>query len=285
MIPTKRSACGEAIRTAIPAAIANLPSASLLEKIVLAEIDACPTHTNAWLALQTGMSGRGIEAMLLRFREKGWLGVQGKGRARRLMILFPVEHNKKCGDITSAQPHVQPEVQNNLRNQRRPMSLAEEYSLRVSLYSNCMTATAYDAALHHRQAIRRLIETATDISQDKKCEGRRIVDEAENRCNVFAFAKEMAAGLPDEAQRRIAIAVATASPGQLADLRERINRGLPAAEVKLLLTTAENAPMTDLVRSSDDDEQGSNAGRAQCDVDHTVNVAGTKPDEIIKCEA
>jgi hypothetical protein len=235
----KRSACAEAIKAAIPPAIANLPRTTLIEQIVLTEIAACSTRTNRSFARQVGMSARGIEAMLLRFREKGWLGVDGKGRARRLMILFPVEHNKKCGDKTSAEPHIQPAIENKARSQRCPMSEGEEFSLRISLYENCMTASAYDAARRHVQAMRRLIETATDISEDKKCEGCRIVDEAENRCCVFAFAEELAAGLPAQAQRRLAIAVGTASPSQLADLCERINRGLPTAAVHRLLATVE----------------------------------------------
>jgi DNA-binding MarR family transcriptional regulator len=81
----------------IPAAIASLPGLNLLEWAALAHIAAFPACSNAKLSKLTGLSVRGVEAMLTRFRKCGLVKMAGNGRARRHELTFRVEHRTKCG--------------------------------------------------------------------------------------------------------------------------------------------------------------------------------------------
>ena len=81
----------------IPAAIATLPLA-IGEKVVLAHIDRFPGCSNARLAELIGGTCRGVENLLRRLRQRGYIEQSGKGRARRHRLLFHMEHHTLCGD-------------------------------------------------------------------------------------------------------------------------------------------------------------------------------------------
>ncbi|OQB94248.1 MAG: hypothetical protein BWX84_00297 [Verrucomicrobia bacterium ADurb.Bin118] len=85
----------------IPVAIAGQPDLNLIEKAILAFIEARPACHNADLATLTGLSERGVESTLARLRDHGLIQVTGKGRARQLWL--HVEHHSACGQ----DPHSQ----------------------------------------------------------------------------------------------------------------------------------------------------------------------------------
>lgn len=78
--------------TDIPTEIAQLP-VRLPEKLALHFIGRCPDITNERLAQLLGMRSRGTQDMLRRLRQLGYVANHGKGRARRLGLVFPVERH------------------------------------------------------------------------------------------------------------------------------------------------------------------------------------------------
>lgn len=85
------------IEIKIPAVIAALPGLSLVERIVLDHIDRFPGCSNGRLAKLTGLSVRGIEAMLVRLRKHGYIRRIGQGRARQHKLLVHVDRHIDCG--------------------------------------------------------------------------------------------------------------------------------------------------------------------------------------------
>lgn len=85
------------IEIRIPAAIAALPLA-IGEKVVLAHIANFPGCSNTRLAGLIGCTGRGVQSLLRRLRDRGYIERSGKGRARRHHLLLHVEHNTLCAD-------------------------------------------------------------------------------------------------------------------------------------------------------------------------------------------
>jgi DNA-binding MarR family transcriptional regulator len=78
----------------IPPNIAQLPL-RLSEKVALHFIHRCPDITNDRLAQLLGMRPRGTQDMLRRLRQLGYIVSHGKGRARQLELMFPVERHAK----------------------------------------------------------------------------------------------------------------------------------------------------------------------------------------------
>jgi DNA-binding MarR family transcriptional regulator len=91
----------------IPASIVALPGLNLIERAILNRIHERPDCSNGGLAMLTGMSLRGIEAALARLRTLGLIRSRGHGRARRLILTFPVEHHVECGENVNAEHHTE----------------------------------------------------------------------------------------------------------------------------------------------------------------------------------
>ena len=89
----------------IPAAIAALPDLSLAERVALAHIADHSACSNGDLARLLGISVRGVEQMVRRFRARGLIQQTGNGHARVFRLLFPVEHHSKCEEHQGAKPH------------------------------------------------------------------------------------------------------------------------------------------------------------------------------------
>jgi len=78
--------------TDIPTEIAQLPL-RLTEKLAIHFIHRSPDISNDRLAQLLGMRSRGVQDMLRRLRQLGYVANYGKGRARRLKLMFPVERH------------------------------------------------------------------------------------------------------------------------------------------------------------------------------------------------
>ncbi len=89
----------------IPAGIAALPDLNLVEKAALAHIAKFPGCSNGRLSKLTGLSVRGVEALLARLRKRGLIQMAGKGCARRHEPTFYVEHHTPCGKDEIAESH------------------------------------------------------------------------------------------------------------------------------------------------------------------------------------
>lgn len=69
----------------------DLPNLSIGERVLLAHIAKDSRTINATLARLLGITERGVESMLRRLRERNFIEVYGKSRARQLFVLYHVE--------------------------------------------------------------------------------------------------------------------------------------------------------------------------------------------------
>lgn len=97
----------------IPASIMSVPDLNLIERVILNHIHERPHCSNNDLATLTGLSERGIESTLARLKREGMIRSRGNGPARRLILMFLVEHNTPCGETTNANSHVECGVATN----------------------------------------------------------------------------------------------------------------------------------------------------------------------------
>ncbi len=98
----------------VPSSIASLHGTTLAEQIVLSRIVCNPRTTNESLAKLLGFSVRGVESMLKRLRDHGFLSIVGAGRARRFIPKFPVEQHTKCTEKKIFGSHTKAVVQNSI---------------------------------------------------------------------------------------------------------------------------------------------------------------------------
>ena len=82
-------------KAAIPTSIDQL-ELKLNEKFALYYIQQSPDISNDQLARLLGMSPRGAQSMLRRLRRSGYIANVGKGRARRIALMFHTEQHTEC---------------------------------------------------------------------------------------------------------------------------------------------------------------------------------------------
>lgn len=83
------------VLTDLPPAIAELPLRTS-EKLALHILQQRPDITNDRLAQLLGMRSRGAQNLLRRLRKLGYIGNVGKGRARRIKLMFHTEQHSEC---------------------------------------------------------------------------------------------------------------------------------------------------------------------------------------------
>jgi DNA-binding MarR family transcriptional regulator len=250
----------------IPAAIASLPGLNLLEKAALARISELPGCSNSNLSKLTGLSVRGVEAMLTRFRERGLVEMVGKGRARRHELMFQVEHRTKCG-----KDEVE-ESRNKCGNAQCDESLenggkhadgasptsgdigpsapsggdteesTEDFAGRLSAhYESSLKTGKLDDALKHLEQIRSRVEKDTQMSIKKKTEFLTWVANEENLffgLQTFSSAMRIKKLCGDQLQAAVDN-LFNADPAKLSLFREQVEGGAsPESALKMLATTA-----------------------------------------------
>jgi hypothetical protein len=234
----------------IPAAINALPL-TLTEKAVLAHIRNFPGCSNSRLAELIGGSRRGVEKLLRRLRDQGYIEPSGKGRARRHQLMFPVEHHTKCGDgdivASDVKSHtlcvVQPcngsgveppckvavlkrEVP-LMEDLERTLDYIEEMSLRPDIFP--------EAILYVYKAILKRVVDEAPASQAKDA----LVREMTRRKDGFVaicFARR----LPKQYHREAVRLIYNATPEKLAELRRRVESSQLDDKSPLMLTVLAN---------------------------------------------
>lgn len=246
----------------IPAAIATLPDLNLLEKAALAHIGKFPACSNVGLSKLTGLSVRGVEALLDRLRKRGLIQRLGEGRARRHELTLPMEPStncgkaeveeslKKCGNDECDESHAKCgkdaagesptscDIDTLFSPGCKPeetMAVFPDSDFRH--HCDCLKAGLFDDARQHLERVRARMEQDTQISVEQKTEWvRRIIDQ-ENRCFVLQTLKnaESTNELSEDQLRATAALVCKADPAQLALFRQQVEAGaLPGKAIKLL---------------------------------------------------
>lgn len=211
------------INILIPAAIATLPGLNLAERVALAHIAKRPGCSNAALAKVLGVSVRGAEDLVRRLRDNGLIQAVGKGRARRHILLFPVEHPTLCGKSSDVESHTKCEVEPPALAVIKPEpSILEFMASRLAYVKNCIEWGKYECAIKHLAAIREHLEGDANIAPDLRTRLLASLEKLENECFAYEATAKLAEGRPDYVQREIALKVRRASAEQLALFRERV---------------------------------------------------------------
>jgi hypothetical protein len=220
----------------IPAGIAEQPGLSLLERIVLDHIHRFPACSNRRLAKRTGLSVRGIEAMLARLRKHNFVRPVGRGRSRRHELLFDVEHHMNCGKNESEKSHTKcgPQEIAAPACTREP-TMAEFAELQLSFCEICFERGLFEAARLHLVAVRERLEQDTEIPAEQKSKLLAALTQMEDRCFCYGVGEQMAEGLPASQQRALAVTFCRASTSQIALFRQCVESGeLPDKAVTMI---------------------------------------------------
>lgn len=234
----------------IPAAIAALPLA-ISEKVVLAHIHRFPGCSNTRLAELIGGTRRGIENLLRRLRQQGYIEQTRKGRARRHHLLFRVEHHTLCGDGDAAASNVKSHsscgdqsddglgVQSpgKVLAQRRELSWEEDLDKTLAMiHELCVQDDPFPESIVslYGRCLKLVIEGAPE-SPAKDA----FVRELTTRRDAFV-AIAFGTRLPRKCHRKVAELIRAATPERLAQFRQRVEGGELVHKVPLMLTALAN---------------------------------------------
>lgn len=228
----------------IPAAIASLPDLNLLEKAALAHIAKKPACSNAGLSQLTGLSVRGIEVMLARFRRRGLVMMAGKGRARRHELTFLVEHPTKCGNDEVAASH---KVCGNDASSESHIPCADGTS--ASRVANLKKALddflnrgMYKEARERTELVRAQVEHDDRLSGEGKAKCLEVFTNAANLFFAYQTLQSMVAkpdGLSHEEADAAMERIRQADSARVALFREQVEGGASQeSALKMLAATA-----------------------------------------------
>lgn len=233
----------------VPAEIVALPNLSLVELVALAHLYEWPGSSNARLAKRLGLSERGIEAMLRRLRQRGLIQQHGKGHARVLRLMFPVEHHTECGENTLEASHkkcgAKPQeahilsgmnpARNAVQAQPNPAQTTStattglppsKYIEReMELAGECAMRWEFDDALRRYAHLKDYIANLNDTDSELKAMGLEGVSETETRILavklVFDYARST--NLPKDRFNALTASIASLSEERLAEIRPTLD--------------------------------------------------------------
>jgi len=240
----------------IPVAIAVLPDLNLIEKAVLNRIHERPDCSNGGLAMLTGMSLRGIEAALARLRTLGLIRSRGHGRARRLMLTFPVEHHVECGENVNAEHHTEcgkdqnedahmecgvaakgecHSTGDNQADDLKSMKFLDEEPLALV---SCLLAGDFNQARANHDRIRQWYSALCEQAPDFRTQANEFVQRYVDWVFVVDACRIELNTLPSHERGQLAKLLARASPERLVAIRQQIEaakaRGAPVDLSRLL---------------------------------------------------
>ncbi|HEV2331419.1 MAG TPA: hypothetical protein VGY56_21765, partial [Verrucomicrobiae bacterium] len=234
------------IEIKIPAAITALPLA-IGEKVVLAHIAKCPGCSNARLAELIGGTCRGVENLLRRLRQRGYIEQFGKGRARWHQLLFSVEHHILCGDdevaVSVVKSHnsggdqpggvVSVQPQGDVPALKRELSWEEDLDQTLAMiHELCVYQDPFPETIInlYGRALKRLVDEAPECPAKDA-----MVRELTVRRDAFV-AISFAQHLPKKYHRQAAQLIHNAAPEVLAQFRQRVEAGQLDHHAPLMLT-------------------------------------------------
>jgi hypothetical protein len=221
----------------IPATIAALSNTSIIEKIALTEIVSNPECSTRKLSRITGLSGRGIEALLSRLRRRNLIRQEGKGRARRHLLTFPVEPHTKCEKIEHQKSHIHCDDNRHTPARVRPReSTADFVETRLAYYYNCCEFGAFRAARGHLEAIRQRVEQDTEIPAHLRSKCISGIIRQENRCFAMEVGRQMVRKLTDRQGEELIEKLISADAEKLSLFRQKVEAGALVTSSNDLLT-------------------------------------------------
>lgn len=228
----------------IPAAIAAVPGLTLAEKVMLAHIAKTPACSNARLASILGVRVRGVESMLRRLREQGFIKQVGRGRARAHRLTFHVEHHIECGIEPSSKSHtlcVDGEANSNLSDDKTATSkvahrrtVGDDVDDHLMALEGCLRHGCYQYALSHVERLEELTRTL-QLPDDETAKLLAVISKCRNRVMALRFLSENAKQLPPPQVEQLVRAIGAATPETLARFCKRLDEhALPGDALQLL---------------------------------------------------
>ena len=220
----------EDVTITIPAAIAAMPDLNLLERAVLAKLDKFPGCSNAGLSKVTGLSVRGIQALLDRLLQRGLVRRTGEGRAREYHLTFEVESRNKCAIQSTAESHNKCVV-------AAPRQTLEEFCTgHFLIFDNCIEFGLFADARLQVEAMRERVEAEAALPTERKALFINTLCSLENRC--FAMEAMSKKNLPRRQLHEVFQRVFNADPAKLALFRQKVEAGqLSAGVINVLAIT------------------------------------------------
>jgi DNA-binding Lrp family transcriptional regulator len=227
---------------------------SLSEKVALEQIHQLPGCSNERLADLIGISCRGVENLLRRLRDQGFIEQVGKGRARRHLLKFAVEAEQPhtlCGNDNNDHSCAESHTLGGERARCRPirvapkheLTLAEDYDRTLRIIDElCRYENPFPDAIAnlYGRILRRVANEAPESSAKDKA-----VKELTLRRDAFV-AISVASQMPRKYHRQASQLIHDATPEQLAEIRRRVEAGQLDPKNPRLLTALGNEPVLPL---------------------------------------
>jgi hypothetical protein len=232
------------VTVTIPAAIASLPGLNLMEMAVLAHIAKIPACSNAVLAKLTGLSVRGVEALLARLRKRGLVEIVGKGRARRHELRFPVEHRTKCGndEVAASLTNCGNGASSESHIPCADGTSASRVANLKKALDDFLNRRMYKEARERVELVRAQVEHDDRLSGEKKAKCLEVFTNAANLFFAYQTLQSMVAkpdGLSHEEADAAMERIRQADSARVALFREQVEGGAsPESALKMLATTA-----------------------------------------------
>ena len=161
-----------------------------------------------------------------RLREQCYIAQTGKGRARRIELLFRVEHHIPGGNEQDEKSHTKCGSQKPAMVVVKHEPSMEEFAeLRLSLAEECFGHGFYDAARLHLVAVRQRLECENEFPAKQKTSLLTALHQMEDRYFCYHIGSQMAKRLPANEQRALVLRFCRGSPTQLALFRKKVESG------------------------------------------------------------
>ena len=237
------------VNICIPGFIIALPGLSLSEKIALAHIHQWPGTSNARLASLLGISVRGVEQMLRRFRERELIQQTGNGHARVLRLIHHVEHHTECEEDNVTQLHTNsgehgpsqrhyscgPSLSRTGQPAPPPPESPQPLTTCVPPEQHVWAEVKFaresfgrgdiEGSLRRYQRLKRYIAEHPNMSQERKAAGVEAITAEETRVLLCKLVLEQAKAknMPREELSQLIRAVCATSEDRLVELRPTID--------------------------------------------------------------
>ncbi len=199
----------------IPAAIAGLNCLNLTERVALAHIHEYPGSSNAVLARRLGLSVRGVEDLLKRLRQQGYVKLSGESRARTHQLTFDVPTDD-VGNAKTVDAHENCGGESKTESSEdEECSLADFAEVHLNAAANCIYQLHnFDAALEHYRLIRERMLKDKSLAPEAlgKCLERLTRDENKAIAAKLGLEIVKARKLPHQKQVALAKMLCLASP-------------------------------------------------------------------------
>ena len=213
---------------------------TLNEQTALEFIADHPRCSNRRLADHLRLTVRGAEELVKRLRNAGYLSTRGRGRARRLQVSFPAEHHTECAVVESEKANTrcgdqiaQPVGEDRVGRVRPELPLDAQYEQTMRVVDDLALERNYHPSFIYHELESLIARVESELSDGPV--RKAILESVIQRRDWYFAAQYCLRELPNKHHRQANLILNHASPGQLAQFRERVTAAQLTANVPRLL--------------------------------------------------